>query len=378
MDILEKHKQSCTLHVSEIKQQFVFVEIDEQPVPSLLQDFSAPVKLNYHYTPADYTFLMSNDVDPFNRWDAGQRFATDWLLSAVEAIQKDKTLPSGEDFIEAMAATLRNEHLDAAFLAEMMILPQESYLAEFVSPVDVDAIYQARKQLQIQLATALEELLLETFQKNLVADVYRYNAVDMGKRRLTAVCLSYLNGLQKEQYFALSKTQYEQANNMTDTMAVLEAINDYDIPLRTQALAEFGKQWQHDALVMDKWFSLQARSRQPGVLGTVKQLLGHPGFSIKNPNKVRALIGVFAMANPTAFHAKDGSGYTFLTEQIIQLNAINPQVAAQLVRPLIDWKKFDGNRQQLMKDSLTEIKSVSNLSRDVFELVDRSLNGVSN
>ena len=257
----------------------------------------------------------------------------------------------------------------------MMILPQESYLADFMEPIDVDAIYEARKRLQILIAGLLEDILLATYQQNCVAGSYQYNADDMGKRRLASICLMYLNHLQVDKYLDLSRAQFESANNMTDSMAALEAVNDLEHPFRDTALSEFAKRWDNDSLVMDKWFSLQARSRRSDVLTTIKSLLDHPRFSIKNPNKVRALIAVFAMANPTAFHNKNGSGYDFLTDKIIELNALNPQVASRLVKPLIDWKKYDPNRQMLMKKCLQKIKAVPDLSRDVFEIVDRSLNG---
>jgi aminopeptidase N len=354
-------------------QQFVFTGIKENPTPSLLQNFSAPVKLNYEYSADDYVFLMANDADTFNRWDAGQRFATEWLLDAIIAIKTETALPDNARFIAAMKVVLQDRQLDSAFKAEMMVMPQESYLADFMQPIDVDSIYQARTQLQKDIATSLEELLLETYQKNRVEGDYQYNAADMGKRRLSGICMSYLNMLDKEQYVEITKAQFENTSNMTDAMAALEAVNDSALLFRAQALEAFAKQWKDDALVMDKWFSLQARSRKPGVLNTIRDLLNHPSFSIKNPNKVRALIGVFAMANPTAFHRQDGSGYTFLADKIIELNAINPQVASRMVKPLIDWKKYDIKRQQLMKHELLRIKAVPDLSRDVFEIVDRSL-----
>ena len=364
---------SITLHVTNKTQQFVFEGIKENPTPSLLQNFSAPVKLNYAYSADEYVFLMANDTDTFNRWDAGQRFATEWLLDAIIAIKTDTALPDNSRFISAMKVVLQDQKLDAAFKAEMMVMPQESYLADFMQPIDVDSIYKARTQLQKDIATSLEDLLLETYQQNRVEGDYQYNAVDMGDRRLSGICLSYLNMLDSEQYAEITKTQFENASNMTDAMAVLEAVNDSALPFRAQALEAFGEQWKDDALVMDKWFSLQARSRKPGVLDTIRALLDHPSFSIKNPNKVRALIGVFAMANPTAFHHQNGSGYTFLADKIIELNAINPQVASRMVKPLIDWKKYDVERQQLMKHELQRIKGVPDLSRDVFEIVDRGL-----
>ena len=195
----------------------------------------------------------------------------------------------------------------------------------------------------------------------------------MGKRRLASICLLFLNLLEKQSYIDLAMRQIESTNNMTDTMAALEAVNDLDHAYRDEAIEQFGTRWREDALVMDKWFSMQARSRRPGVLDTIKSLLSHAKFSIKNPNKVRALIGVFSMANPTAFHAQDGSGYAFLAEKIIELNAINPQVASRLVKPLIDWKKYNPARQALMQNQLKRIKATPDLSRDVFEIVDRAL-----
>lgn len=362
-----------TLHVEEQQQQFIFNNITQKPVPSLLRDFSAPVKLNYEYTNNDFVFLMANDKDTFNRWDAGQRFATEWLLDAVIAVKTETKLPDAAQFIQALSVVLLDDHIDSAFKAEMMILPQESYLADFMQPIDVDAIYQARRLLQINIAENLQEVLLMTYQQNLVTGSYQYNADDMGKRRLAGICLFYLNLLEKQEYLDLAKQQLEQANNMTDTMSALEAVNDVNHEYRDQAINDFGEKWLDDALVMDKWFSMQARSRRPDVLQTIKSLLDHAKFSIKNPNKVRALIGVFSMANPTAFHCKDGSGYTFLADKIIELNAINPQVASRLVKPLIDWKKYNVNRQQLMKAELKRIKATVDLSRDVFEIVDRSL-----
>ena len=332
--------ESVTLHVTQAKQAFIFTNVKEQPTPSLLQNFSAPVKLNYDYHADDYVFLMANDTDTFNRWDAGQRFATEWLLDAMIAVKTQTKLPDASQYIRALEVVLRDESIDPAFKAEMMVLPQESYLADFIQPIDVDAIYQVRKLLQVNIAQTLEQLLLATYQQNNVAGDYQYNATDMGKRRLSSICLLYLNMLNKDQYVSLSKAQFENTHNMTDSMAALESVNDSDVAFRSEALSAFGDQWKDDALVMDKWFSLQARSRKPGALDTIKTLLDHPCFSIKNPNKVRALIGVFSMANPTAFHAKDGAGYEFLADKIIELNSINPQVASRLVKPLIDWKKY--------------------------------------
>jgi aminopeptidase N len=374
LSLSDEHPQpSITLCVKESSEEFVFKGINENPTPSILQNFSAPVKVNYDYTWDDYAFLMAHDLDAFNRWDAGQRFATDYLLKAVECIQNKEPLPDASALINALKSALTNTHLDPAFLAEMLILPSEMYLYDFVHPIDVDAIHLARQSLRSKIAASLESVLVDLHNTNSVQGSYQYNASDMGRRKLAAICLGYLNTLSQEKYIQLSRVQFEQANNMTDTMAVLEAINDSEHTFRDQALAIFARQWKDDALVMDKWFSLQARSSKPNVLDDVKALQAHPCFSIKNPNKVRSLIGIFSAVNHTAFHNRDGSGYEFLADKVIELNAINPQIASRLVKPLISWKKYDSERQALMKAALEKIKAVPDLSKDVFEIVNASL-----
>lgn len=365
--------ESMTLHVREEQQDFVFSGISEPVIPSLLQDFSAPVKLQYDYSNQDYIFLIGNDVDLFNRWEAGQQFAQTWLLAAVEAIQNNQPLPELAGYSQALRSILEGPQLEAAFIAEMLILPSELFLAECIQPVDVDAISQARRALQKIVAQDLEELLFARCQANESISIYDYNADDMGTRRLASVALMYLNLLNKNEYIQFAQQQYQRANNMTDKIAVLEAINDSNLDLRAELMQEFADTWQHEPLVMNKWLSLQARSRREGAVTMVESLLTHPCFSIKNPNNVYALVGGFASANPTAFHAKDGSGYEFLTRRVIQLNAINPQVAARMVKPLIHWKKFDQQRQALMRASLQKILTVAELSKDVYEIVEKSL-----
>ena len=256
----ENDTDQITLNVDKNEQEFTFSEIYEDPTPSFLQNFSAPVKLNYGYTSDDYAFLMANDIDAFNRWDAGQRFATDYLLDSIKAIQAEKELPDTSAYLIALKAALTNKDLDPAFLAEMLILPTEMYLNDFVNPIDVDVIHQARTSLRINIANTLEELLLEIYNKNIVGGRYQYNSADMGKRWLSAVCLGYLYTLNKEEYLNIAKTQFERTNNMTDTMAVLEAVNDSEHDFRAEALSQFAEKWKDDPLVMDKWFSLQARS----------------------------------------------------------------------------------------------------------------------
>jgi len=366
-----------TLHLNQIKQQFCFQQVTEEPIPSLLRGYSAPVKLDYNYSDADYAFLMAKDNDSFNRWEAGQQYAVSCILCSIKAIQSKQALPEHQDFCQALASFFAEQaQADPAYVAEMMILPPETYLAELMTPIDVDAIYRARKLLQVAIAEKLEASLLscvQQYMKASTAKAYQYNAQDMGQRRLIAVCLSYLCALDKVQYHDLAADYFSTANNMTASMSALDALNDVDCVQRQQALDSFAQRWQSDTLVMDKWFALQARARTEDALQVVKGLMQHEAFAMTNPNKVRALIGSFSMANPTTFHAKDGSGYRFLADQVIALNAINPQVAARLIKPLISWHKYDEQRQALMCAELRRILDTEGLSSDVFELVDRGL-----
>jgi|TARA_B110000977_G_scaffold40754_1_gene54840 aminopeptidase N len=370
-------KAEMTLQLNKISQQFCFQKISEEPTPSLLRGYSAPVKLDYNYSDADYAFLMANDNDSFNRWEAGQQFAVSCILRSIKAIQSAQEPPQHEDFCKALANFFAQQaEADPAYVAEMMILPPETYLAELMTPIDVDAIYQARKLLQAAIAEKLEASLLSCVQQHMKTSrnkSYDYNAVEMGQRRLVAVCLSYLCVLDKAQYHQLAADYFAAANNMTASMSALDALNDVDCDQRQQTLDSFAQRWQGDTLVMDKWFSLQARARTADALQVVQGLMQHPAFAMTNPNKVRALIGSFSMANPTTFHAKDGSGYRFLADQVIALNAINPQVAARLLKPLISWHKYDSQRQALMCTELRRIHDTEGLSSDVFELVDRGL-----
>ena len=370
-------QSEMTLPVNQTSQQFCFQQVTEKPMPSLLRGYSAPVKLDYDYSDADYAFLMAHDSDSFNRWEAGQQYAVSWILRSIAALQSGQALPDNLGFCQALASFFAEyAEADPAYVAEMMILPPETYLAELMTVIDVDAIYQARKLLQVAIAQKLEASLLacvEQYRQGSMNKAYVYNAQDMGQRRLIAVCLTYLCALGKAQYHVLAADYFSAANNMTDSMSALDALNDVNCAEREQVLVSFGQRWRDDTLVMDKWFALQARARTADALQVVQGLMQHEAFTMTNPNKVRALIGSFSMANPTTFHAKDGSGYRFLAEQVIALNAINPQVAARLIKPLISWHKYDRQRQELMCAELRRIRNTEGLSSDVFELVDRGL-----
>lgn len=361
------------LHLREARQEFRFVNVTEQPVPSLLRGFSAPVMLKADRSNEELAFLLAYDSDDFNRWDAGQQLAINVLLGLIDDVIAGKPLELDTGFIEAIRKTLESETLEPALVAETLVLPSESLLAELCEPADPVAIHEARHFMRTQLASALRESFTTIRSRNQVPGEYRYNAHDAGQRRLRNVCLRYLMLLEDKQVTAECLSQFGTAGNMTDCMAALAALNDHAGDERDQALSAFYDKWQDDALVVNKWFSLQAGCHLPGTLDKVQQLLNNPAFDIANPNRVRSLIGAFARGNPLHFHAADGRGYRFVADQVLRLDELNPQVASRLAGAFNRWRKYDASRQQLMQDELKRILSRPDLSRDVYEIVSRAL-----
>ena len=361
------------LRLTEREQSFSFTGIASKPVPSLLRGFSAPVRLQYPYSENDLIFLMKYDSDSFNRWDAGQRLAMQTLLQLLSDQQQGRGIGLEHEFISAFQTVLNDSSLDYALRAETLSLPSEADIAELAQPANPEAIHQAREFMYSTLAKALR-FDLERFYSALQEDgAYRVDSKSIGQRGLKNICLDYLGRINDESIQQQCLLQYRQANNMTDALAALAVLNQIDCHQRQQALDEFEQRWQQDPLVMDKWFALQASSALPNTLERVKALTQHKLFDIRNPNKVRALIGSFAMRNPLHFHAEDGSGYDFLTEQVLQLNFINPQVASRMVRPLMNWRQYETQRSQLMREHLEQIKAHQGLSPDVYEIVTKSL-----
>ncbi len=363
------------LRLTDTEQVFTFDQVVECPVPSLLRGFSAPVRLSYPYTTAELVFLMKHDNDAFNRWDAGQRLAMQTILSLLNAQQQQAAFGLEHEFISAYQAILTDNTLDHALRAEALTLPSEADIAEVARPSDPEAIHTVREFIHATLAKALrldlEELYAELHAQG--QGDYSSDAVSIGRRSLKSVCLAYLGRIQDDGIYDTCLQQYRNAGNMTDAMAVLAVLSKIDCPQREEALQHFHDRWQHDSLVMDKWFGLQATSSLPDTLQQVQNLMQHPLFDIRNPNKVRALIGSFAMRNPLHFHAQDGSGYAFLKERVLELDAMNPQIASRMVRPLMNWRQYEPTRSAAMKAQLEQIKAHSGLSGDVYEIVSKSL-----
>jgi aminopeptidase N len=362
-----------TLALRESRQTFSFTAIGRPPIVSLLRGFSAPVKLDIERSDTELAFLFAHDPDPFNRWDAGQTLAINTLLDLVAQLQRGAELTLDDGFIAAFRATLEHPQLDPALITQALTLPAESYLADQCATVDVDAIFQAREFVRKTLADRLQDSLARIYRLYDHQEVYRFDAEHMAQRSLKNLCLSYLTEVDNHEARQRCLDQLQHANNMTDTLAALSALAQHAWPERDQQLHRFYATWQHDPQVVDKWFSIQAGSRLPDTLEQVRKLLHHPAFRLTNPNKVRALIGRFCMGNPVRFHAANGEGYRFLADQVIELDAINPQIAARLVSALSRWKRFDAGRQTRMREQLQRIVERPKVSRDVFEIVSKSL-----
>ncbi|HYG56275.1 MAG TPA: aminopeptidase N [Burkholderiales bacterium] len=352
-------EEEKVLSIRRSEETFTFKGLKKKPVPSLLRGFSAPVILKYPYTEDELLHLMANDDDPFNRWEAAQRLATTTIL--------EKEGKPSAAFLAAARNVLADP--DPAFAAEVLTLPSEQFLAEQLDVVDPDRLHESRNRLRRELAAALKKELFDTYRKHGEKKPYSPDPVSAGRRALKNLCLNLLGELGD---CALVYEQYRGADNMTDAMAALGTLANIDCRERRIALEDFYARWKDEPLVVDKWLSVQAMSRLPGTVEQVKNLLQHPAFDLKVPNKVYALIRAFA-ANHVRFHSADGSGYEFLADQVIALNKLNPQVAARMARAFDRWKKFDEGRKSSARRALERIRDAEGLSKDVAEIVSKAL-----
>ena len=364
-----------TLEVKKETETFTFLNINEKPMLSLNRDFTSPVKIVVQQTNDDLAFLFAHDSDEFNRWEAGQTLAMNTLLGLVENIKNNKELSIENNIINAFRNTLIHPDLDKALIAQALTLPSESYLADQCDVVDVDAIHQARTFMRNELAKALKDDLKNIYQQGQSNAEYLFDADEMARRDLNHVCLSYLMCLQEDETIKSCMTTIEAANNMTEVLSALSILSHHDNASRQQALDSFYDKWKHDAQVVEKWFAIQAVSDLPDALEKVKALMQHEAFTLTNPNKVRSLIGRFCAGNIAHFHAADGSGYEFLADQVLDLDVMNPQIAARLVQSMSRWRRYDDSRQKLMKKQLERILAKKDLSKDVYEITSRSLEG---
>ncbi|OOF85921.1 aminopeptidase N [Rodentibacter ratti] len=358
------------LNITEKDQVFEFHGIYGRPVPALLEDFSAPVKLDYDYTTDQLLTLLKFADNAFVRWDAAQMLLTNELRRNVAHFQQGEDFEISPQILTALSQVLENYEADIELATLILTLPREIEFAESFKTIDPDGIVAAREFIVRAIAEYLKEPLLKIYN-HIRLEAYHITQQDIALRAMRNLCLNYLA------YTSLGNNlvhkHYNGANNMTDTLAALTAASKASLPCRDILLADFEQKWQHDGLVMDKWFALQATRPDENVLEIVNHLMDHPSFNFNNPNRLRALVGSFANQNLKAFHEISGSGYRFLTDVLIRLNDSNPQVAARLIEPLIRFARYDAQRQTLMKRALERLSTVENLSKDLFEKIEKAL-----
>ncbi|ANQ21662.1 aminopeptidase N [Vibrio natriegens] len=358
------------LDIKQDKQTFVFENVDVKPVPSLLREFSAPVKLEYGYSDEELIFLMKHATNDFARWDASQMLLAKYIRQNVVNVQAGEEVKLSEELIDAFRGVLLDANLEPAFIAQVLSLPSINEITGWYQQIDIDAVDTVLNSITLSLSKELEDELIATYHTLKQAD-YSIEHDAIGKRALRNQCLQFLahteNGNQ------LVQEQYASANNMTDTIAAMTAANNAQLECRETLMADYSDKWKHDGLVMDKWFVLQGSNPAEDALEKVKATMSHEAFSLKNPNRIRSLIGSFLSANPVHFHDKSGSGYLFAGEILRQLNDTNPQVASRLIDPLLKFRKYDESRQALIRAELEKLKAMDNLAKDLFEKVTKAL-----
>lgn len=358
------------LNITEDYQTFSF-DVEQRPVVSLFQDFSAPVKFSYDYTDEELALLMRCATNDFARWDAGQMLLAKYIKKLVADREADRALQLPSHMISAFKEILINPDLDKAFIAECLTLPSENEIAGWFETVDIDAISEVRAFISKTFAQQMSDELLSVYQ-SLQQDSYSIEHQNIAQRALKNRALSYLAFTQRGE--ELVELQYKDAHNMTDTMAAMQAANGAELVCRSHIMQDFSQKWQHDGLVMDKYFALQGTNPAADALDIIRTELEHPSFSLKNPNRTRSLIGSFANNNAKNFHALDGKGYQFLLEILKELNTSNPQVASRLIDPLLKYRRYDKKRQQKIQQVLEELAAME-LAKDLFEKVTKALQG---
>ncbi|WP_261817376.1 aminopeptidase N [Vibrio gallicus] len=364
--IINEKQQPSLLQLTQASHTFVFENIKHKPTPSLLREFTAPVKLEYDYTEAQLVLLMKCATNEVARWDATQSLMGLYIKQMVESGQ---TVALSDKVLEALRSILTDKQADKALIAEALLPPPYNEVSGWYEQVDVDAILTALDALRLDIATNLEPQLKAVYL-SLSAQQYDISHQSMARRKLRNVCLRYLS--RTGNYDEEIKAQFESSDNMTDSSGALIAANTETVSVREQLMQAFSDKWSDNGLVMDKWFVLQGQYPSIQALDKVKAALDHSAFSMQNPNRVRNLIGGF-IGNPYAFHAKDGSGYRFTGEMLAKLNESNPQVASRLIDPLLKFARYDDQRKALMKKELETLRGNPNLARDLFEKVEAAL-----
>lgn len=372
-----------TVVLTQASESFTFVNLDAEPVPSILRGFTAPVVLDFAYTDAQLLHLLAHDSDPFNRWEAGQRLAVNQAVNAIKSIATDAhaacTSVLNDAYLDAMRAVLRHPTLDSAFKDLVLTLPSETYLAEQLDVVDPQHIHAVREAMRLQLATALHADWAAVYASNHDTGAYTPDPVSSGRRALAGMALTHLclaaQASGDTVWPGKTLQRFKDAGNMTDRFNALSALVSSGHPLAAQALAQFHAMFKDEPLVIDKWFSLQtgAPDRAGNILPAVRQLMKHADFSLKNPNRTRSVISTFCQGNPAAFHRLDAAGYQFWSERVIELDAINPQVAARLARALDRWSQLAEPYRSHARQAIARVAARTDLSKDTHEVITRAL-----
>ena len=362
------------LEIRKRTETFRFRDVPSRPVPSLLRGFSAPVNLTIDLSDADLQFLMANDGDLYNRWQAAQDYAMRTLIEAVKTVRAGEKPKPAREFVAALGATLGDQSLEPGYRAQFIQLPSESDLARVIArDVDPLAIHKARDDLRKTIGTMLADQMLDAYRKNEVKGPYSPASEPAGRRALRNMALGYLANRGRAEDVARVVRHFDEANNATDEVAALSILSQLRSPERAKALERFYERWKDDHLVVDAWFAYQATSPLASALPAVKKLTRHPLFSIKNPNKVRALIGTFASGNPVNFNRPDGAGYEFMADRVLEIDAFNPQIAARLLSAFRSWRALEPERRKAAKKALQRVAKSKPLSHDVFEIVSKVL-----
>jgi aminopeptidase N len=368
----EQGSTELIIDIKQVEQRISFNNIDSLPVVSAFREFSAPISLTTDQDDNELAQLMSCDNDAFNRWEASQQLASRVMLEML-AVDVNQWPDLMDDLVNGFASLLNDSDLDLALKAEMLVLPSEKYLGELLDVVDVHKLRQVREAIRLSIATEHETLLLKHYQQSVTSSEYSITPEAMAQRRFKNICLAYLLTLEKDAYFDLCRQQYETADNMTDQMACLQPVVNYQHAVRDQIVSDFYEQWQDTALVVDKWFSAQGLSCQTNSLATIVKLFEHSAYTLSNPNRARSLLGAL-IGNPSAFHQADGAGYEFVANKILELDELNPQVSARMANAFLHWRKLVPAQAALMKAQIERMAATPKLSKDLDELVTTSLN----
>ena len=363
----------AVLELRESRHRFRFDAVSGRPAPSLARGFSAPVKVEIERSDDELEFLIAHETDPFNRWDAAQEYASRLMLGLVDARLAGGEIVVPAGYAAAMRALLLDDAVEPGFAAEALTLPSESNLADRMEVIAVEAIHEVREAVIATLARSLEGEFAQVYDANRADGPYRFDAESVGRRSLKNLCLRYLMELDDPAIRSTCRQQLQTADNMTDALGALACFANAGAAEREEPLAWFEERWREDPLVLDKWFALQATSKQADTPGRVRDLVRHPRFDIENPNRVRALIGSFCHSNQRRFHESSGSGYRFLREHVLAIDSFNPQSASRLLSAASRWRRLDSERRAMLRGELEGILAAPGLSKDCYEVAAKFL-----